>query len=324
MTYLAQARALGASLVVAVNSDRSVKMLGKGDDRPINTEADRAAVVAALESTDLVVVFPDKVPLEAVEKARPDIYVKGGDYRIEDLPEAKLVAAWGGRLGEDLNFRRAIQCGIDKQEVNIATSSGYATILDIDMCPMYGGYPTEGIVTVDYDPEQAREYLEASGYAGENFDILVKSGTGEETAAKVIQSQLIELGINCSVTAVDNTTYSELQYSGTFDSIIREQLSSMVDADGASTYFNTTPGYAYTKNCKYPLAETIYPLFVKGREVQGDEREPYYVEACNLITEQAYLVPLYNGLIAVAYSSGLQGVEAHCLGTYNFYHWSWA
>ena len=62
VTYLAQARALGASLVVAVNSDRSVKMLGKGDDRPINTEADRAAVVAALESTDLVVVFPDKVP----------------------------------------------------------------------------------------------------------------------------------------------------------------------------------------------------------------------------------------------------------------------
>ena len=97
VTYLEQARALGASLVVAVNSDRSVKMLGKGDDRPINTEADRAAVVAALESTDLVVVFPDKVPLETVEKARPDIYVKGGDYRIEDLPEAKLVAAWGGR-----------------------------------------------------------------------------------------------------------------------------------------------------------------------------------------------------------------------------------
>ena len=83
--------------VFDIHSDRSVKMLGKGDDRPINTEADRAAVVAALESTDLVVVFTDKVPLEAVEKARPDIYVKGGDYRIEDLPEAKLVAAWGGR-----------------------------------------------------------------------------------------------------------------------------------------------------------------------------------------------------------------------------------
>lgn len=97
VTYLAQARSLGASLVVAVNSDASVKMLGKGDDRPINIEADRAAVLAALESVDLVVVFPDKVPLKAVELARPDIYVKGGDYNVEDLPEAKLAATWGAK-----------------------------------------------------------------------------------------------------------------------------------------------------------------------------------------------------------------------------------
>ncbi len=97
VTYLAQARALGASLVVAVNSDASVKLLGKGDDRPINAEADRAAVVAALASVDLVVIFPDKVPLEAVRRARPDLYVKGGDYEVENLTEAKLAASWGGR-----------------------------------------------------------------------------------------------------------------------------------------------------------------------------------------------------------------------------------
>ena len=97
VTYLAQARALGKSLIVAVNSDASVKMLGKGDDRPINTESDRAAVLAALEAVDLVVVFSDKVPLKVIEEAHPDIYVKGGDYRVEDLPEAKLVASWGAK-----------------------------------------------------------------------------------------------------------------------------------------------------------------------------------------------------------------------------------
>ena len=97
VTYLAQARALGGSLIVAVNSDASVKMLGKGDDRPINAEEDRAAVLAALESVDLVVIFSDKVPLEVIAAARPDIYVKGGDYRIEDLPEAALVAGWGAK-----------------------------------------------------------------------------------------------------------------------------------------------------------------------------------------------------------------------------------
>ena len=97
VTYLAQARSLGGSLIVAVNSDASVKMLGKGDDRPINTQDDRAAVLASLESVDLVVVFDDKVPLKVIEEARPDIYVKGGDYQIEDLPEAKLVATWGAK-----------------------------------------------------------------------------------------------------------------------------------------------------------------------------------------------------------------------------------
>ncbi len=98
VTYLAQARELGKSLIVAVNSDKSVKMLGKGDDRPINSEEDRAAVLAALECVSLVVIFPDKVPLEAVRLARPDIYVKGGDYKIEDLPEAEIVHSYGGKV----------------------------------------------------------------------------------------------------------------------------------------------------------------------------------------------------------------------------------
>lgn len=97
VTYLAQARALGGSLVVAVNSNASVKMLGKGDDRPINAEADRAAVLAALESVDLVVIFEEKVPLKPLAAAKPEIYVKGGDYEIDKIPEAILAKTWGGR-----------------------------------------------------------------------------------------------------------------------------------------------------------------------------------------------------------------------------------
>jgi rfaE bifunctional protein nucleotidyltransferase chain/domain len=96
-TYLAQARVLGASLVVAVNSDASVRQLSKGNDRPINAESDRAALVAALDSVDLVTVFTEQVPLIPLEIVRPDIYVKGGDYDVERLPEAALVRTWGGR-----------------------------------------------------------------------------------------------------------------------------------------------------------------------------------------------------------------------------------
>ena len=96
-SYLAQARALGASLVVGVNSDASVKMLGKGDDRPINTEADRQALLAALESVDLVVVFSEQTPVNLIKQIHPDIYVKGGDYEIDTLAETKLVKTWGGK-----------------------------------------------------------------------------------------------------------------------------------------------------------------------------------------------------------------------------------
>ena len=96
-SYLAQARALGASLVVGVNSDASVKMLGKGDDRPINAEADRQALLAALESVDMTVVFTEQTPVNLIEKVRPDIYVKGGDYEIDTLAETHLVKTWGGK-----------------------------------------------------------------------------------------------------------------------------------------------------------------------------------------------------------------------------------
>lgn len=97
VTYLARARALGASLVVAVNSDASVRRLGKGDDRPINSEADRAALVAALESVSLVTIFDEDVPLPVLDIVRPEVYVKGGDYDMDAVPEARLARTWGAR-----------------------------------------------------------------------------------------------------------------------------------------------------------------------------------------------------------------------------------
>ena len=98
VTYLAQARALGASLVVAVNSDASVRLLAKGKDRPVNTEADRAAILAALESVSLVTIFAEPVPLAALQIVRPEVYVKGGDYAIESTPEAQLAQTWNARV----------------------------------------------------------------------------------------------------------------------------------------------------------------------------------------------------------------------------------
>ena len=95
--YLAQARALGGSLLVALNTDASARRLGKGADRPLNNEADRAFVMAALASTSLVTWFDDDTPLELIAQIRPDILVKGGDYDMAKLAETRLVESYGGR-----------------------------------------------------------------------------------------------------------------------------------------------------------------------------------------------------------------------------------
>lgn len=96
VSYLHAARRLGGSLVVAVNSDASARLLGKGPDRPLNKDIDRAAVLAGLASVSLVTFFDERTPVALIKEARPDIYVKGGDYDMETLEETRVVRSWGG------------------------------------------------------------------------------------------------------------------------------------------------------------------------------------------------------------------------------------
>jgi len=96
VTYLDEAAQLGAMLVVAINTDASARRLGKGPDRPLNRQDDRAALLAALASVDAVTWFDEDTPLELIGKLRPDLIVKGGDYDMDKLPETALVRSWGG------------------------------------------------------------------------------------------------------------------------------------------------------------------------------------------------------------------------------------
>lgn len=98
VTYLAQAKALGKSLVVALNSDSSVKRLGKGDDRPINILEDRLAVIAALECVDLVTWFDTDTPYDVIINSHPDVLVKGGDWKPDDIVGSREVLQWGGQV----------------------------------------------------------------------------------------------------------------------------------------------------------------------------------------------------------------------------------
>lgn len=108
VSYLDAAAQLGASLVVAINTDASVRRLGKGDDRPLNGEDDRAALLAALSSTTAVTFFAEDTPEAIIAALKPNLIVKGGDYDMEKLPETALVRSWGGdAVAIDFEFDRS-------------------------------------------------------------------------------------------------------------------------------------------------------------------------------------------------------------------------
>lgn len=96
-SYLAQARSLGASLVLGLNTDASARRLGKGPDRPLNNEQDRAALIAALESVSMVILFDEDTPAALIAELKPDVFCKGGDYDMRRLPETKVVESYGGK-----------------------------------------------------------------------------------------------------------------------------------------------------------------------------------------------------------------------------------
>nr|WP_109772145.1 MULTISPECIES: D-glycero-beta-D-manno-heptose 1-phosphate adenylyltransferase [Neisseria] len=98
VTYLAQARSAGAALVLALNTDASVRRLGKGDDRPVNPLENRAAVAAALASVDLVTWFDEDTPAELIEQIKPDILIKGGDWPVEKIVGAQETLVRGGKV----------------------------------------------------------------------------------------------------------------------------------------------------------------------------------------------------------------------------------
>jgi rfaE bifunctional protein nucleotidyltransferase chain/domain len=115
VTYLAQARALGASLIVAANGDASARRLGKGEDRPINSLEDRMAVLAALQAVDLVTWFDEDTPLALILACQPDVLVKGGDWNPEAIVGAREVLAWGGAVHSiPFLFERSTTATLDK------------------------------------------------------------------------------------------------------------------------------------------------------------------------------------------------------------------
>lgn len=282
----------------------------------IELVADTNTMILGLQNGDYDVMANPSV--EMISRFEKDPNIKTDITDSTGRITLYLQAVSG--ITANLDFRKAVQYAINKEEVNIAVNNGAATIIDVDLCPMYSGHPTSGLHVVKQDVEKAKEYLKAANYNNEPFGILCQAGTAQETAAKVIQAQLMAVGINCQVEAVDNTTLRTRDGSRDFDGYLCDNLSSLPDADAIAGFFKPS---RFPEAIQYPRAAEIYELSLKGCSSPEGEREQYYTEICNITTDEAYMVPLYNGITSIAYNANLDGVGAHCLNYYLFRYWNW-
>ena len=228
----------------------------------------------------------------------------------------------------DINFRKAVQYGINKEDVNIGVYEGMATIGDIQIAPGFSGRPDAGTYkVVEYDPEKAKEFLTSSNYNGEEFKIVTVAGTKDESAAQIIQGQLIELGINCTVNAVDAASYSATVETGNgdFGASLRFGGVSVLDADGLYYQYHSDFLLANGKYDAGICSGELDQMLMDGR-VETDEakRKSIYAKACDIITDNAYGACIYYDVNACAYNAALNGVVPRSLtGLYYFNDWSW-
>lgn len=314
--YKFVSRESGASVTLVANEDYwggapeiknvTIQVISEASTQMITLEAHEADVLLQPALTTVLNLTGDSVTWAYTPSAARTTV----DFNCND-----------NSLASDINFRKAIQCAINKEDVLLGAMEGYGAIIDIDMSLSYTGRPTDNVPAPAYDPEAAKEYLAAAGYNGEEFTLIVTAGTTAELAANVIQNQLSEVGINCAVGAYDASTYFSIINSGAdYDARIRSNQSSVMDAEALFSTFRKDS----TMPNNYGRVDELDSMLRQGRVMaNGPERIALYTQVVDIITEEAYQVPLYSDINIIAYDSSLQGVVAHPLNFYHFADWNW-
>ncbi len=311
-----------------------------GDRITLEANEDYWGGAPAIKNVIFAVLSDTNTQMISLENGDIDVLINGNIGALSKLQSDKVTWATQNASSidnlkfncnkgpaADINFRKAVQCGINKEDVNIGVYEGMATIGDIQIAPGFSGRPDDGTFkVVEYDPEKAKEYLAASNYNGEEFKIVTIAGTKDESAAQIIQGQLIELGINCTVNAVDSSSYSAtVEQSGDFGASLRFGGVSVLDADGLFYQYHSK---SLLVNGKYDAGVCSDELDGKLQEarveVDPEKRKLIYAEACDIITDNAYGACIYYDVNACAYNKALTGVVPRSLtGLYFFNDWSW-
>lgn len=313
-----------------------------GDHILLEANEDYWGGVPSIKSVSFAIMSDTNTQLISLENGDIDVLINGNPSILQNLKSDKIKYEMKDAStidnfrfncakgpAADINFRKAVQCGINREDINIGVYNGLATVGDMPAAPGFSGRPDDGTYkAIVHDPGKAKEYLEASNYNGEEFSIICVSGTKDEIAAQIIQGQLMELGINCTVNAVDSSSYSALgDQSGEYGARLRFGGVSALDADGGF-YFQyhsdtVTKGGANFASMAY--SDELNAKIMEGREESdADKRKKIYAECTDILNENVYGITIYYDINACAYNVNLSGVTPRSLsGLYYFNDWKW-
>ena len=228
-------------------------------------------------------------------------------------------------IRNDLNLRMAIQSAINKQDLLDGVLYGYGKILDIDVVTGFPTSPEEGTYTViPYDQEAAKEYLANSNYDGRELEIYVISGSTCEKAAQIIQGQLAAVGINVAVVPCDNATFTANQRAVSADMMIYDNTNVWFDFCNPGASYNPDMETTYTYDEQFENIDVIKDYYSRIMiEQDQDARKQLMAELMSYGVENAYQIPLYASVNAVAFNKNLNGVTASPVADFYISNISW-
>lgn len=232
-------------------------------------------------------------------------------------------------LCKDINFRKALQYALDREQINLGVFEGMATIVNCYGNPSFTGYPDDGTYTPvpDRDLEKAKEYLAAANYNGEEFVILTPAGSKNETAAQIIQGQLIEAGINATVSALDSVTYGAATDYGTgdFNAVVRAGTVSTISMDGIYLYFNGDQMAKMSSNqYRWIEPDEQFTELTNTARATTDEAKlkGIYAKVSSIVNENVWTIPIYSEVCVAAFNKDVENVVPGALqGLYYFNDW---
>lgn len=276
----------------------------------VRTVSDNNTAVLAVENGDADVAL--NLPLDSlININNPDVeWDSNISFEFGYLQYNFLPSSWAGN---DTNFRKAVQYGIDKEAINEAVFYGETNTPDILGDDTWTGRPAEGTYeTYTYDPEKAKEYLAASDYDGQEFRVLTWASTNLDKAAQVMQASLQEIGINMQVVAVDRSSFWDtVRSSEDWDACLHCLGASSLDMDGYNHFMFSMYSQYFNENQVLPNGQEMNDLLEAGRVEPNEEtRVEIYTQLVNLINEEAVSMPIYQEINTALYRKDLQNVSA--------------